>query len=130
MPHENVPFGKVFPSYVSSYYMAGNEEKAQQYSDMMMGLFEEEIDYYLSVDPQFSSTMIEDMYAAYRSIFGLYQASAVFGTDKDHQQKVSDDFFRITEKVQAGIVPIKLHSISARSRIEQTFDSFFQRING
>ena len=130
MPHENVPFGKVFPSYVSSYYMAGNEEKAQQYSDMMMGLFEEDIDYYLSVDPQFSSTMIEDMYAAYRSIFGLYQASAVFGTDKDHQQKVSDDFFRITEKVQAGIVPIKLHSISARSRIEQTFDSFFQRING
>lgn len=130
MPHANVPFGKVFPSYVSSYYMAGNEEKAQQYSDMMMGLFEEEIDYYLSVDPEFSSTMIEDMYAAYRSIFGLYQASAVFGTDKDHQQIVSDDFFRITEKVQTGIVPIKLHSISARSRIEQTFDTFFKRING
>lgn len=130
MPHENVPFGKVFPSYISAYYMAGNEEKAQQYSDMMVSLFEEEIDYYLSVDPKFSSTMIEDMYAAYRSIFGLYQASAVFGTDKDHQQKVSDDFFRITEKVQNGIVPIKLHSISARTRIEQTFDSFFKRING
>lgn len=130
MPHENVPFGKVFPSYVSAYYMAGNEEKAQKYSDIMMVLFEEEINYYLSVDPKFSSTMIEDMYAAYRSVFGLYQASAVFGTDEAHQQKVSDDFFRITENVQKGIVPIKLHSIAARTRIEQTFDSFFKRING
>lgn len=135
MPHHNVPFGKVFPSYVSAYYVGGNEEKAQEYSDTMFVLFEEEMDYYLDVDPKFSSNMIEDMYSAYRSIFSLYQASAVFGTDKEHQEKVSNDFFRITQEVQDGLVDIKKYNrtvknYSALQRIESTFEAFFNRING
>lgn len=133
MPHHNVPFGKVFPSYVSAYYVGGNEEKAQEYSDTMFVLFEEEMDYYLDVDPQFSSNMIEDMYSAYRSIFSLYQASAVFGTDKEHQEKVSNDFFRITQEVQDGLVYIKEYNrknYEVLRRIETTFESFFKRING
>jgi hypothetical protein len=135
MPHHNVPFGKVFPSYVSAYYVGGNEAKAQEYSDTMFALFEEEMNYYLDVDPKFSSNMIEDMYSAYRSIFSLYQASAVFGTDKEHQEKVSADFFRITENVQSGLDEIKKYNRKAKNyttlkRIEDTFDNFFKRING
>ena len=93
MPHVNVPFGKVLPSYISAYYIAGNEEKAQLYSNQMFDLFEEEMDYYLDVDPQFSAGMIEDMYSVYRSIYSLYQGSTFFGTDKEHQDKISQDFF-------------------------------------
>ncbi len=130
MPHANVPFGNVFPSYVSSYYIAGNEEKAQKYSDFMMDIFEEELTYYLELDPEFSTGLIEEMYGTYRAVFGLYQASAIFGTDKAHQQKVSEDFFRITDNVQIGLVPLKVASPSAASRINQTFTQFFQRING
>ena len=135
MPHFNVPFGKVFPSYVSAYYIGGNEEKAQLYSDQMFKLFEEEIDYYLSVGPKFSKGMMEDMFAAYRSIFSLYQASAVFGTDKDHQQIVSDNFYRITTNVQLGVEDIRKHCLDIKdgaslNRIETTFDAFFKRING
>ncbi|MFT5821598.1 MAG: MFS family permease [Crocinitomix sp.] len=135
MPHHNVPFGKVFPSYVSAYYVGGNETKAQEYSDTMFVLFEEEMNYYLDVDPKFSSNMIEDMYSAYRSIFSLYQASAVFGTDVDHQEKVSADFFRITQNVQDGLDDIKKYNRKAKNystlvRIEDTFDAFFKRING
>ncbi len=135
MPHHNVPFGKVFPSYVSAYYVGENEEKAQEYSDTLFVLFEEEMDYYLDVDPKFSSNMIEDMYSAYRSIFSLYQASAVLGTDVDHQEKVSADFFRITQEVQDGLVYIKKYNrdsknYAALQRIETTFEAFFKRING
>lgn len=135
MPHYNVPFGKVIPSYVSAYYIAGNEEKAQLYSDKMFVLFEEEMDYYLDVDPKFSSNMIEDMYSVYRSLFSLYQASTIFGTDKTHQEKVSADFFRITEDVQNGLAEIKKYSTKNKNystiqRIEGTFEAFFKRING
>ncbi|NOQ70903.1 MAG: DUF2723 domain-containing protein [Crocinitomix sp.] len=135
MPHHNVPFGKVMPSYVSAYYVGGNEAKAQEYSDTMFVLFEEEMNYYLDVDPAFSSNMIEDMYSAYRSIFSLYQASAVFGTDKVHQEKVSADFFRITQNVQNGLDDMKKYNRKAKNystlkRIEDTFDAFFKRING
>ena len=78
--------------------------------------------------------MIEDMYSAYRSIFSLYQASAVLGTDVDHQEKVSADFFRITQEVQEGLVYIKKYNrdsknYAALQRIETTFEAFFKRIN-
>jgi hypothetical protein len=135
MPHFNVPFGKVMPSYISSYYVAGNEEKAQLYSDKMFSLFGEEMDYYLDVDPAFSTGMIEDMYSIYRSMFSLYQASAVFGTDTEHQEKVSNEFFQVTEEVKLGLVLIKKYNTKAKNygavqRIEATFDAFFQRILG
>lgn len=135
MPHNKVPFGKVVPSYISAYYVGGNEEKAQQYSDQMFELFGEEMDYYMTIGPEFSSGMIDDIYSCYRGIFSLYQASAVFGTDKDHQQIVSDEFFRITEEVRTGVDEIRLYSIKKKNfstvqRIESTFDAFFARING
>ncbi|MDA7803893.1 DUF2723 domain-containing protein [Crocinitomix sp.] len=134
MPHVNVPFGKVFPSYVQAYYLGDNEEKAMLYTDKMFELFGEEIEYYLSVEPQFGARMINDMYSVYRGIFSLYQASAVFGTDKEYQQKVSDEFFSITSEVQLGLERIKKHCVKENKGetlqlIEGTFDAFFQRIN-
>lgn len=129
MPHENVPFGKVIPSYISAYYVAGNEEKAQQYTDQMFELFKEEMDYYLDVDPKFSSNMINDMYTCYRSMFSLYQASAVFGENKEYQEKITTDFYSYTDKVQKGITEIKRYCMKnknyeAVSRLENTFDGF------
>lgn len=130
MPHENVPFDKVIPSYVSAYYVAGNEPMAQKYSDQMFTLFEEEINYYLSVKPEFGSLMIDDMFGAYRGIFSLYQSSAIFGTDKTHQEKISADFFKITELIQASLPILQKESPSASQQIDQTFGAFFSRING
>lgn len=135
MPHANVPFGKVIPSYISAYYLAGNEEKAQLYTDQMFELMGEEMDYYLDVDPEFSSNMINDMYSCYRSMFSLYQASAIYSDNKEYQEKVSESFFIWTERVQSGIGKIKRHCLkeknySAVSRIETTFDGFFKQING
>ncbi len=130
MPHENVPFGKVIPSYVSTYYAAGNEEKAQLYSDKMLVLFEEELDYYTSLDPKFSALMIDDMYGVYRGIFGLYQAALVFGSDKDYQDKISEEFNRISNELQGSLISIKAESPSANQRIMQTFDAFFDRVFG
>ncbi len=131
MPHFNVPFGKVMPSYISAYYNAGNETQAQFYSDEMFRLYREEIDYYLDINPKFTQAMIDDLYSVYRGVFSLYQASAVFGTDKDHQQKVSDDFFSVTDQVQKGLAEVrKLNNPNVNQQIQQTFDAFFARING
>ncbi|WP_066758589.1 glycosyltransferase family 117 protein [Crocinitomix algicola] len=134
MPHSNVPFGKVFPSYIQAYYIGENEEKAKLYTDQMLDLFGEEMNYYLSVDPEFSARMIEDMYSTYRGIFSLYQASAVFGTDETHQQLVSDRFFSITSELQNGLTAIRKYCIdedktATLQLIQGTFDAFFQRIN-
>jgi hypothetical protein len=130
MPHSNAPFDKVIPNYISAYYIAGEEKKAQELSNQIMALYKEEMDYYLSVEPEFSASMIDDMYSTYRSIFSVYQSSAIYGTDKAHQDQVSDEFYAITDQVQRGLESIRRYSPSAENRIAGTFDTFFRTING
>jgi hypothetical protein len=129
MPEVNVPYSRVMPSYISSYYAVGNEEKARQYTDRMIEIFEEDINYYLDVEPEFSAGMIQDMFDAYRGMFSLYQASQVYDTDEEYKNKVADSFFAITAKVQGGLNPIRKVSPSAMQTIERTFDNFFMQIN-
>lgn len=135
MPHHKVPFGNIITTYIPSYYIAGNEEKAQAYTDKLMELFEEEMDYYMDIDPEFSSRLISDMYSVYRSVFSLYQASAVFGTDKTHQDAMSERFYEYTNDVQTGLAEIKKYCVEEKNysrikQIETTFENFFERIVG
>jgi Protein O-mannosyl-transferase TMEM260-like len=125
MPEFNVPFGRVMPSYVSAYFAAGDEENGKKYCDRTLEVFEEDINYYLSVDPEFSSQMIQDMFDSYRGVFSLYQAVSLHCTDVLYQQTVSDKFVAITKNVKKGLNPIKKESASARKLILGTFDQFF-----
>ncbi|MCG8576564.1 MAG: DUF2723 domain-containing protein [Flavobacteriales bacterium] len=128
MPHENVPFGKVMPSYITTYYMVGDEENAEKYSLIMMDLFEEEMTYYLDVEPEFSGRMIDDMFSAYRGIFSIYQASQVYGTNEDFKLQIETRFNTQTSLVCSGLIPIRKYSPASRQKILGTFDAFFQRI--
>ena len=133
MPHVNVPFGKVYPSYVSALYMADNQEMAEKYSDIMFELFGEEMTHYLNIDPKFSTYLLQDMYSSYRSLFSLYQTSKVFGTNKDFQDKTMNKFHVITAELQEGLTRIRLYNVkekntSAITQIENTFVPFFARV--
>ena len=128
MPEFNVPIGRVMPSYVSSYFAAGDEENGKKYCDRSMEIYEQDIEYYLSVDPKFSSLMVQDMFDTYRSVFSLYQAVSVYSTDADYQEAIATKFISLSEKIQAGLVPIRKESPSARQMVERTFDAFFAQI--
>jgi tetratricopeptide (TPR) repeat protein len=130
MPEFNVPYARVMPSYISSYYAVGNEEKARMYTDRMLEIFQEDIDYYLSVDPEFSSRMVQDMFDSYRGLFSLYQSSQIYDTDEAYKDKVSNVFLDVTNRIQGGLNPIRKVSSSARQTVERTFDNFFMQING
>jgi len=130
MPHANVPFDRVFPSYISTYYAVGNEEKGEQLTTMMMGIFEEEVNYYISVEPEFGVTMLDDLFGAYRGIFSLYQAVSNFGTNVEFAEKIGERFYSVTEKIQPRLEKMKRISTSARQQIDQTFGDFFQQIMG
>ncbi|MBD3638081.1 MAG: DUF2723 domain-containing protein [Crocinitomicaceae bacterium] len=126
MPEFNVPFGRVMPSIVSAYFAAGNEENGKQYCDRTLDVYEEDLDYYLSVDPEFSALMIQDMFDTYRGVFSLYQAVTLYSSDTDYQDLVTQRFITITNKVKKGLNPIKRQSPSAMKTIGATFDGFFQ----
>ena len=130
MPEYNIPYDKVFPSYVSTYYGAGLEAKGEELTTKMLVIFEEEIDYYLSVDPKFSATMIDDLFGAYRSVFSLYQAVNIYGTNAAFKDEVANKFYAVTERIQSALPNIQRVSSSARKQVEETFFAFFQRIMG
>ncbi|MBI3136699.1 MAG: DUF2723 domain-containing protein [Bacteroidetes bacterium] len=128
MPEYNVPYDKVFPSYISTYYGAGHEAKAEELSKKMLVVFEEEIDYYLGVDPKFTATMIDDLFGTYRGVFSIYQAVNLYATNEAYKEEVSAKFYSVTERVQAALPRIQRVSPAAFQQIEQTFYAFFQRI--
>ena len=127
MPHVNVPFKKVIPSYISTYYQAENEEKAQLYTNQMFDLYEEELNYYFDIDPKFSSLMIDDMFNTYRSIFSLFQSATVYSKDVAFQEEMNARFDAINVKVQAGTNNIRRENSATDKKIQQTFDAFFDR---
>ena len=129
MPEFNVPYGRVIPSYISTYYAIGNEEKAEFYTNQLLELYQSEIDYYLDIDAEFTALMISDMFDAYRGVFSLYQASQVYSSKQEFKDKIADQFFSISTKIQTGLNPIRKVNRSAGKKIEETFDIFFQQIN-
>lgn len=128
MPEYNVPFDRVFPSYVTTYYAAGHEADAEALSKKMLAIFEEEIDYYLSVEPEFTATMVQDFFDAYRGVFSLYQAANIYATNTEFVDEVGAKFLSITERVQRALPGIQKQSTGARIQVEQTFYGFFQKI--
>jgi hypothetical protein len=130
MPHRNVPYDKVFPSYISTYYAIGNEQRGEVLAREMMALFEEELNYYMEIDPEFSAGMIDDMFSAYRGTFSIYQAVSIYGTDAAFTEEISNRFYTITENIQPKLEKIKKYSPASRQRVEGTFGDFWNRIMG
>jgi len=73
MPSHKVPYGRIMPYYVGAYYSVGAIEDAENLALDLFETYQEELDYYLDVDVQFSAGMLDDATAAFRSIFTLYQ---------------------------------------------------------
>jgi len=128
MPEENVPHGRVMPSYVSTYFAAGYEEKGQELMLVMMDVFEQELNYYMDIDAKFSASMIEDIFSAYRGAFSLYQTVSIYGSDEEFKSSILTRFYTLTESLQNGLQDIRNYSPNAKQHVDQTFTAFFQRI--
>ena len=96
----------------------------------MFDLFVEEIDYYLSLDPEFSgqSEMINEFFGAYRAIFSLYQSCQVYDTSEEFKANLDVRFHEKTCEICTGLTNIEKSGPVARQRIQDTFTSFFARI--
>ena len=130
MPEYNVPFGRVIPSYVSAYYAVGDSANGEKYARRILDIYEEDLEYYMSIEPEFSAQMVRDMFDAYRGVFAVYQAVLHYGENEAFSTEVADRFTNLTVKVQSSLNPIRKVSPDARVNINQTFDGFFNQIQG
>lgn len=125
MPEYNVPLDRVMPSYISGYFAAGDEENGKALCDRSLAVFEEDLNYYTSIDPKFAAQMVQDMFDSYRAVFSIYQAVSLYCTDEAYIQQVEDRFRTITMDVKRGLVDIKKENPSAMKTVAGTFDGFF-----
>jgi tetratricopeptide (TPR) repeat protein len=61
MPEKNVPFTRVVLPLVESYFQIGDVEKAEQLSLRLFEIFEDDFDFYNSLEPAFAKSLQQDM---------------------------------------------------------------------
>lgn len=64
MPDHNVPYTRVLLPTVEEYYRIGDYDRANGLTDTLFTRYEEELDYYLSLDLKFNMSVQEDMQIA------------------------------------------------------------------
>ncbi len=95
MPSHKVPFGRLIPYYVSGYLSVEAFEEGEALAAEAMSAYEEELDYYLDVDAEFSKSMLEDASNVLRSMLTIYQSVNVVYTSTNEALKT-----RIENSVQ------------------------------
>ena len=92
MPQHKVPFGRVIPYYVGSYYTVEAFEEGDALAKAAVEVYKEELDYYLDVDVEFSKSMLGDALNALRSIFTIYNMTTSYNPEnKDFASSLEVD---------------------------------------
>ena len=61
MPERNVPYTRIMLPLVENYYKLGDNETANKINNRLFDIFEEEMNYYLSLDTKWAGQVSDDM---------------------------------------------------------------------
>jgi hypothetical protein len=125
MPNNKVPFGRIIPYYITAYYSVGDTAKGNQYANQALDLYAEELDYFVSLNSEFSGTMIQEMFGVYRSVFSIFQTTGLGGTDEAIAEKSNEMLTNYMAKIERIKFPK-----GSRTIYDQTFGGFFKQIGG
>ena len=68
MPEKNVPFNQVVIPLIDGYYSIGEDDVANGIAKQMLDKYKGELDYYASLDPEFSSKVEQEIEIAYQGV--------------------------------------------------------------
>ena len=103
MPPHQVPYGRIMPYYIKEYYSVGAVEEAEKLAIDVLDVFEEELDYYLHVDAEFSGSMLEEASSIYRGIFTIFQTVSIVHktTNEELSTRLENDVQQYMEAFEA-----------------------------
>ena len=61
MPDRNVPFDRILLPTIEAYYQIGKDDKANAITERLFEILEEELNYYISLEPEFATPLVNDM---------------------------------------------------------------------
>jgi tetratricopeptide (TPR) repeat protein/uncharacterized protein YggT (Ycf19 family) len=97
MPDRTVPYSRVLLPTVEAYYELGEYEKANGITDTLFTRYEEELDYFLTLDLEFGASVQEDMQIAnymlqrFVQLTNLVYPQGEFGDDLRERAEVMDE---------------------------------------
>ena len=81
MPEHNVPYDRILLPTVEAYYAIGDREKADRLAERLFSIMEEDLTYYLSLEPRFASGLTNEMAIAHAVMGRLMNTATRSGTD-------------------------------------------------
>jgi tetratricopeptide (TPR) repeat protein/uncharacterized protein YggT (Ycf19 family) len=107
MPDRTVPYSRVLLPTIEEYYEIGDYDKANGLTDTLFTRYEEEIDYYLSLDLEYIASIQEDMQIANYMLQRFVQLTTLV-----YPQGEYGDSLRTRAEVMNTLVSEKLNEIS------------------
>ncbi|MBK9176426.1 MAG: DUF2723 domain-containing protein [Flavobacteriales bacterium] len=98
MPDRNVPIDRVLLPTVEAYYEVGDTVKANALAERIFTVLEEQVNWYLSLEPRFAAALAKDAQMNHAVMGRLALVSALtdsaFGADLESRFKVVDQAYR------------------------------------
>ncbi len=96
MPEKNIPYGRIMLSISDGYYKIGDFESANKISRRLFDIYEENLNYYISLKPRFSSKLVDDAQMAFMVLQRLSQVT----NDVYKQEAIGVEFKQRLDAIQ------------------------------
>jgi hypothetical protein len=105
MPERNVPFDRILLPTVEAYYAIGDTEKANELSDRLFTIMEENLVFYMSLEPRFAAKVENDM-AISHAVMGRLM-STTNRNDPERGKVMRERFETIEEAYQGKLMELQ-----------------------
>lgn len=118
MPDHNVPFDRLVTPLIENYYKIGENDKANAIAQVVFDRYLEDFEYYVSLDPEWSSRMQREMQLSYAVMQRLnIYVSRLYPQDDEIQERFRSAFDQVDAAIDAKFREIE----AARSRSSVKF---------
>ncbi len=123
MPEKNVPYDRIVPSFVDILYKIGNTKKANEIGDVLIKQEYENFDYYSSLEPRFTNSIMENASVSFRIILMLEQAA----NDAKDTKKI-EEYSKTSQAVQTKLMQWIKRSSEENMEYVNNFRDYFPHL--
>jgi hypothetical protein len=105
MPERNVPYDRILLPTVEAYYAIGDREKGNVLSERLFTIMEENLEHFLSLEPEFAVRVQDDM-AITHAVMGRLMTSTA-RADSAFGEAMRTRFEAIEEQYQGKLMEIE-----------------------
>jgi hypothetical protein len=105
MPERNVPYDRILLPTVEAYYAIGDKDKANELSERLFTIMEENLNHFLSLEPKFAGRLMDDM-AISHAVMGRL-ASSTMRADSTFGASLRERFEAMEEQYRGKLMELE-----------------------